>query len=75
MLQVGATGINGGGGSSLERDTDYPGRGFRCFRQCLHINPGIVPRLGDDYFLPDPSQFINHSIIRRYSLDTDSVIK
>jgi hypothetical protein len=50
--------IREGLGSNFGPDTNYPDGGFRGFPQSLKVNAGIVPRLGQDYFLSNPFQFI-----------------
>lgn len=42
----------------------------------FQANPAMVPPLGDDHFLPDPSQFTNHLTCQRHIVpNTDKVIQ
>jgi hypothetical protein len=64
---------SGGLDSNLDRNilTDV----FNCFLQSLHVNDGVVHRLGDNRLLPNPFQFICHPTIPQYNLATDSDFK
>jgi hypothetical protein len=47
----------------------------RCLFVSLKTNPGLVARLGNYSFLPNPFQFISHPTILCNNYDTDSVVK
>jgi hypothetical protein len=64
-------------GYSVQISTGTPAiliEGFPDFPQPLRENSVTVPRLGHDRFIPNPSQFVSHPIIRRYEILTASVI-
>jgi hypothetical protein len=53
-------------------------RTSRCFPQSLHANFGIVPKLGQDRFLPNPLQLFAHydpTIRRPATWDADGDVK
>jgi hypothetical protein len=45
-------------GRTLGGTLDCPDQGLLWFSSVLQTSDGIVPRLGNDYFLPNPVQFI-----------------
>jgi hypothetical protein len=60
-------------GSNLGRDTGYPEWRIKLFS--LHAVAGIIPHLGQDRFLPNNFQFINHHVshhLTLYSLEIES---
>jgi hypothetical protein len=53
-------------GSNPGLDTLYRDSRLRGFTKPLHVNVGMVPRLGYDRFLPNPFEFISVYSIQRY---------
>jgi hypothetical protein len=51
----------------------------RSFTHALHVNAGIIPRLGHDSFLPNPFPILHQSTMLPFdttlSWDSDSVLK
>jgi hypothetical protein len=47
---------------------------FHDFSQVLQVNVGIIPRLHQDRFLPDPFQLIIIPTIRRYVIIRNEII-
>jgi hypothetical protein len=64
-------------GSHRGQNAGYPDWGFRGITQSLQVNVGIVPLLGQEFFLPNPFQYYglqsDHS--KLYRLATHNVSK